>query len=362
MLLIGIVVLSLACLHPLLDTRSMLINPTVLFFIGHEIPLWIVITFVGWLMYWIISVVLFFSCAREETHTETSIISLVAMTLTGLGVCVLLQAHNLDSTASSVITNIYTNCGSNYAEFVAVSTSLQQLRQSDACKNQESVEDCTGYEATEPWTGLLKYMELNYKCAGFCYSSYNITAANQTQVAKSALFDTQGSSSPLSLTATQVVVRLHSQIEEPVLLARHRHERAKGIRRGTLAGAIDDLAHPARQGRKDHGVGMLSTRETIAKGRVRVPGNGTLSNSTLSNSTYVTYPPTLFSLNNYQASCDAMAAHDIQWTALQPAATLYVGALTLILCSVVVPLGKLMTMCKDGRHYKERMRRASGQH
>lgn len=355
-LLLGMLVLSLAFLYPLWDTGLMLTNPTVVFFIGQETPIRIIITCIGWLVFWIITVVLFFSCARKDTHTETSIISLVGMTLTGLGVCLLVLAQTLDSDTTSVAANIYTHCGVTYAELIDVSTALQILRLSDDCKKQQSVEDCDGYVANQPYTGFLKYMELKYKCAGFCFSSYNITANQTHAVEATSLLDTKGSPSPLSLRASQVVASLHSQLEEPLLLAKRRYKRAKAVRRGTLAGAIDDLAAAQRH---SHPVVMLSTDNST--------GNGTLSNSTsghanIPNGTYVTYPPTLFSLNNYQASCDAMAARDIQWSAQQPASTLYVGALTLILCSVVVPLGKLMTMCKDGRQYKERMRRAAGQH
>merc|ERR1719217_1427278 len=46
---------------------------------------------------------------------------------------------------------------------------LHHIRQDPACLKQFSVETCEGYGEVAPYTDLLKSLEKNFRCSGFCY-------------------------------------------------------------------------------------------------------------------------------------------------------------------------------------------------
>jgi len=53
------------------------------------------------------------------------------------------------------------------------SQALQALRQSNGCKELTTVENCVGFQHTK-YTRLLKTMEFELKCAGFCYNATQV--------------------------------------------------------------------------------------------------------------------------------------------------------------------------------------------
>lgn len=58
-------------------------------------------------------------------------------------------------------------------DLFAHSQGLQALRQMKGCREQASVEDCPGYEPSV-YVAVLRYMERDLKCSGFCYRKMTI--------------------------------------------------------------------------------------------------------------------------------------------------------------------------------------------
>mmetsp|Transcript_56498 Transcript_56498/g.123818 ORF Transcript_56498/g.123818 Transcript_56498/m.123818 type:complete len:431 (-) Transcript_56498:42-1334(-) len=45
---------------------------------------------------------------------------------------------------------------------------LQNIRSTERCRQEDSVETCAGYEEAQPYTEYLRYLEDSFRCSGFC--------------------------------------------------------------------------------------------------------------------------------------------------------------------------------------------------
>lgn len=361
LILFGSFVLALLLIVPIWDAGLMLEDPIYVFFLGRESPKWIIITCCSAIAFWILMVLLFFGCAREEAHTEMSMVSMACILMTALGVALLLQSNVLISESRTVINDLNDHCGSSIItqNLTAYSTVLQVLRQQPNCIDKESIEECKGYENAPPWTGMLKTMENYLKCAGFCYMNHNVTAA---EIQTPAVSLVEGTSSSLGLKVKQASLRLKA--EETALFSKHHHEHFETSSQRSVTGAFDgdnkdvsSRTHTQRKWQKDHdpGIFLLSAGETVEQETVakvasqggRLPADPRY----WGNVPYpiYTYPPTLFSDANYHASCDGMAARDLEFTALKSGSYIYVEGLIIVCSAVALSLGKLLSTCAHGQ-------------
>merc|ERR1719240_136864 len=63
------------------------------------------------------------------------------------------------------------NCetGERSRDLYVTSQALQEIRQSEDCRDLYSVEQCVGFQNTQ-YTRVLKSMEKDFRCAGYCYT------------------------------------------------------------------------------------------------------------------------------------------------------------------------------------------------
>lgn len=364
LLLFGSLVLALLIIVPVWDAGLMLEDPIYVFFLGRENAEWIIITCCCSILVWILMVGLFFCCAKEEAHTETSMVSMACILLTGLGVALLLQSNELIAESRTVINDLNDNCGTSplTQNLTAYSTVLQVLRQQPNCIDKESIVKCKGYENSPPWTGMLKTMEDTLKCSGFCYMNNNVTAAEMKKPAMSLV---EGTTSSLSSRVKEASHRMRA--EESVLFSKHRYEHFQIASQGSVTGPSNEVAdvpshtHTQRKQQKDHepGIFLLSAGETLEKETAaKVPSDPPYGGNVPA--PVYKYPPTLFSDANYQASCDGMAARDLEFTAVKNGSYIYVEGLILVFSAVALSLGKLLSTCAYGQAKKIRDRQRYG--
>merc|ERR1719343_1030556 len=100
----------------------------------------------------------------------------------------------LEAKATQVSQSLFTACEMGPAngsyELYKTSQVLQALRAQPGCTAMASVEDCHGYEATY-YSELLKSMEANLHCSGFCY---NPEGVNETGLLIAQAVAAQGNS------------------------------------------------------------------------------------------------------------------------------------------------------------------------
>lgn len=352
LIIFGSFLLALVVIIPLWDAGLMLEDPIYVFFLGKDHAQWIIITCCSAIVIWILMVALFFGGAREEAHTQTSMVSLVCILLTGLGVALLIQSNMMITHSRIIINDLVHNCGTSRIthNLTAYSTALQVLRQQENCIGMESIVECQGYENSPPWTGILKTMENYLQCSGFGYVNHNVTGAGMQSLPVSLV---EGTSSSLSLRVKQASHRLKT--EESMMISKHRYEHFEITPQGSVTGTFDEgvaapsHTHTQRKQQKDHnpGIFLLSASEAVEKEAVEKEAAATPADPLYQYPVY-TYPPTLFSNANYQASCDGMAARDLQFTALTTGSYIFVEGIIIVFSSVALGLAKLLSMCRQG--------------
>jgi len=124
----------------------------------------------------------FFSRARPEVRRDySSMFTIWAVFVLLLGAALMLLSVPITSDADEAYNELLSTCetGSRTRDLFVTSQALQSLRQTPGCSELRSVERCLGFQTTV-YSQVLKSMEAEFKCAGFCYNPAGITPYDAT--------------------------------------------------------------------------------------------------------------------------------------------------------------------------------------
>lgn len=182
----GFVVACLVAI-PIWNCIALLRDKTCMYFIGAAYPVMIIVVSVGIFLLYTTTISIFFRVARPEAQTDQTIVMLLSVFATAIGVSFMLIGTPLYSKSHHSYDVLFTNCqfgsktGDLYQEYMV----LHNLRSAEQCKNLASVEECMGYTSNRQ-SEILKAMEDDFKCSGYCYKgpapslAKNATGTNTT--------------------------------------------------------------------------------------------------------------------------------------------------------------------------------------
>jgi len=426
-MIIGVTILVLITLLPLLDANRLLEDSTFVFFVGRELPRRLIWICVGSICLYMFMMYAFFACAQEEAKTEQSLLLILAVVLTTMGLSFLMVSIPLKRESMAAYQEIFFNCqfGPRTQRLYEYSTVLQGIRATPACSVLKSVTMCDGYQESMPYTGFLSALESQYNCAGFCYGNtssaaaaaavaaepyapntftttvpaataapafYSVPSASSSQGAMQATAPASPQAFYSAPAAPQAfysvapsvpsyqgyMMPLPQQAYAPAAANFYGSQMLMPSPEATAAfapnmydsqnyaQAIQSL-EPQNAESRMLGVSFLATKDGAQaaaesphepqnfagfSGKFQqAPGPPVVAETTTSppaNETRATpgmlspYPPTLFSSQNYQASCDGAAARELRFQAMHIAQMVYCYGVFL-LCSVLV--GGVLRIC-----------------
>lgn len=292
---LGATILCLLLLMPIWNSSLMLRNPVFLHFIGTSIPAAIITVCVCLVVLYLIVISLFFRYSKKEAQSEQNMLMIGNVVITLLGASALIISMPMRSTGNAFQVQILEKCehGPKTQELHQTYLDLSALRSTPSCVRMTSVESCPGFQRTK-YTELLKAMEQNYRCSGWC---------SPPQPPR-----------PAGLGLLQ--------------LARVARGNRESIRPDTSSARLLDL----RSVNTDVAPTMHGGSEQM----------------------YV-FPPTLFSTANFQATCDGMTARDVQYFLVDAADELYYEGVYLVFISIGIGFLKLIGFCMKDSIFSPKM-------
>lgn len=364
-LLAGTLFVISVCAVPIWDAVRLLDDEAIIYFLGQDLPLCTIVA--CWLatMGYVIMVTLVFRFARPEHRTEQTVLMMGTIISTALGLSFLCISQQMMFKMQPVYMNLFSNCptGEKTHELYEYSLALHQLRTKPTCVNLVSVEQCKGFREVQPYTDVLRAMEQNYECSGFCVPTLNeldlqpskgnvinTPNVNKSQPSNASVPHKGNVVNPLKVTRPP-----NMNNSQPVSASvPHKGAGAASIPKNAsllsvigqikprpFIGALRHLASERQwQWRRGRGGGAngasLLQVEVAEVTQHRQPP--LLHGPPLQPGKIGTYPPTLFSRANYEASCEGMTARTVKHLALDVATVLYKSGLSLLAGSVAVTL------------------------
>jgi len=161
--------LAMLVMIPIWNNCMIIHNPILNYLIGEQVPIWFIVLTLSTIVIYTFIGILVFRYAGPEIRTMQTL-NMIAMSLaTLLGVLFVLFANPLKYKALQAATAVESNCRFD-AKFAPLSSSYQALnalRVREPCASMYSVVACDGFRET-PYTKLLRQLETQYSCAGFC--------------------------------------------------------------------------------------------------------------------------------------------------------------------------------------------------
>jgi hypothetical protein len=257
---------------------------------------------------------MFLERAGPEEHKEQVFYAIAGVFFTMLGTAFIIFSVPISRSTHAIGTSLFSACDDQghgvtkgmYYELYATSQVLQAMRARPDCATKDSVEHCRGYLST-PASTILKQLETTLDCSGFCF---NPEAANNTE--KFLLLTTGswhvGSIEQRRPEATAAKLAKDSMIEKEMATAEE-----------------NDVVSSMLQ---------LEVRSLATSSGVGSQPNGLAA----------TYPPTLFSLANYQATCESSAARRLYAYRNDAGSLLYSEGYFLVIFATFAMLLKLFEL------------------
>jgi len=293
--------------------------------------------------------------------TTTSYLYLFSTVVTILGLGLLLLAQPLHTEVRLAFKELMTDCnvGPRTQNLTAYYHVLLNTRLQPGCLNKTSVEQCSGFKDQHPYTALLKQMEVEYLCSGFCYQAAS-----------------QNSSATKTAPGAAALGQIEDTVSDFVGLLQHN---GLTVMQNNLAGDSISIVQISRDTFKHRGAGhgqsgpashqkpidmkglfLLAgsrnmskspaisdnTSEPVAIWETSPKGLGNTINNMASTGWMDSYPPTLFTNANYKSTCEGAAARELQFSAGDAANLMYLEGAALLLFSVMVGFVRSCTLCK----------------
>uniref|UniRef100_A0A7S4VMG8 Uncharacterized protein n=1 Tax=Alexandrium monilatum TaxID=311494 RepID=A0A7S4VMG8_9DINO len=291
----GVILIVMLCVVPVWNAVALMEDANYVFWVGTTVPTWMVCLCAGIVGLYVITIFVFFSTARPQVQTEQTIMMIANIFITLLGLLLMLLSLPLSRQSVDTYNNLMHRC--DYSEqthrMYEYSQVLHNIRSMPECAHKFSVEECSGYEDAPPYTTMLKTMESDFHCAGFCYRKL-----------PSVGMQTSNTTAGVTLAQGLSVSR------------KRRHE---------------DHVVPLALATAASGQGKLSASDVDVQSAVARP--------------ITQYPPTLFSDANYQASCEGMAARDMKNFAGDVGFQTFYQGIYLVLVAIATGFLKLIGFC-----------------
>jgi len=307
----GIILLMMLCIVPVWNALALLSDFNYTFWAGSDIPTWMVSSCIVIILLYTITVTVFFTAAKPQVQTEQTIMMIANIFITLLGLVLMLVSLPLSRQSIATYNNLMYRC--DYSEqthrLYEYSQVLHNIRRTPACVEKYTVEECPGYEEAPPYTTFLKEMEGTFRCSGFCYRPSGEAALIESKM-------------------------------EP---ERERYLANKGFRQ--------DHITPLTLGPSGTALNLAGARAKQGQLAGQVPPStvGRVTEAT------ITYPPTLFSDANYQASCEGMAARDMKNFSGDVGFQTFYQGIYLVLIAIATGFLKLLGFCvRRDTEYKAR--------
>mmetsp|Transcript_99897 Transcript_99897/g.187956 ORF Transcript_99897/g.187956 Transcript_99897/m.187956 type:complete len:391 (+) Transcript_99897:118-1290(+) len=314
-LIVGTIMLSIMILIPVWASGRLLYDQTFVFFMGRDMPFYVIVTCVSVVVCYILVVLLLVVCGkRHEARGQVTLLSTFMAFVTLLGLLLVLFAVPLRTACDKTFQDLTMTCadGASTAQLSRYYHALLSLRQQPDCINKSSIESCDGYQESQPYTGYLKFLEGTYLCSGFCYDAGHPLLTN--------------TSSKASLLQSKF------KVEDTASLFQ---SKARLTKRNKLANMLHNLASEEVEIASKH-VGSSEALQRKAMHKAEVKYDPVVN---------VDYPPTLFNTANYQASCDGQASRIIRYKALDIAENQYLAGVFLLVGAIVAGVLRLFEMC-----------------
>jgi hypothetical protein len=138
----------------------------------------IMVSCIAVVLLYMLSLTHFFTYAKAEMRKDGGIrypFAIWAVHLLTLGVSYVIFGTSLSHEANVAFREIVPACetGERTHDLFITSQVLQSLRQTAGCIELSSVEKCGGFVATK-YSDVLKEMEVELRCAGFCYNATSL--------------------------------------------------------------------------------------------------------------------------------------------------------------------------------------------
>jgi hypothetical protein len=302
----GVIILMVLCIVPLWNASSLMQDSNYVFWHGRGVPAWMVGISWGTILMYVITVFVFYGYARPQAHSEQTIMMIANIFITMFGLMLMLVSVPLSRQSITTYNNLMHKCDYSVEthRLYEYSQVLHNIRSMPSCIGRYTVEDCEGYEDAQPYTTFLKSMETDFRCSGFCYQPPSQTVALQVA---------SGSNGASASNATV------SNISTPMMLIEDRQSRHT------------DHVFPLPM----EPASLLSTQTA----RAQQPAGASAQTSSAS------YPPTLFSDADYQASCEGMAARDMKNFAGDIGFQTFYQGIYLVMIAIATGFLKLIGFC-----------------
>lgn len=396
LMLVGAIVLGLLTMTPMWDATRLVNSDTFVFFMGRSWPFWTIGFCCGVIGFYIICMSVMLRGKSEKSMSSYMYLFTTMITILGLGL--LLLAQPLRVNTLTAYNELMMNCNDapQTKQLTAYYNVLLNMRLQPACAAKTSVEECAGYQETQPFTGYLKQMELGYLCSGFCYAG---PAAKPTTVA-AAFMQQVVTREDANETDYLGLLQFHSQdgedfsfvqISRDAKVGGHSHAHMQGLfllaanknvskAAATPAAATPAAATPAAA--KPPAATPAAAKPAAAKPAAATPaaatpaavtppaakpavatpvaakpvvattagaragGTGDTANNMVATGWMNKYPPTLFTQANYKTTCEGAAARELRFSSGETANLMYLEGAALLVFSIFAGLMKLTELCK----------------
>lgn len=287
----GTLILALLCFLPCWDAVQMLRNLNFVQWIGPTLPVCVFVLSAFLVVFFVLMAENAFNQRYPVTMQTVALTCSLFVTIAGL--LLIVASLPLSHGTVQVANELAYDCAGYRARDIAIANQqLAALRATPACAVMPSIEDCEGYTES-PEAVYLKYMELNFRCSGFCVrpgAAAVPPAAEAAAIAASAAGDAPAAvaeeeSAPVAEEAAPAAEEAAPAAEAPP---------------ASVGGGADD-ADAA-------GLITLNTKllRTIAESKeVVMPAADVRLWQPLA------APPTLFTAANFQTTCDGAASRDL---------------------------------------------------
>lgn len=304
---------------PVWNACALLTDANYVYWAGRTVAALMITAAIGVLAVYVVTILLFFKWARPSArNSEQTVMAVVNLFVTLLGLTLMLLSLPLSRQAADTYINLTTRC--DYSEQTHRTfeywTVLSNIRAQPDCAARASVEECAGYEAAPPYTSFLKQMESQYRCSGFCWKPPAPAATAAAAAAAPATSAAPATTAAANTTAPATAAAANTTAATTTVTAPNATLVSTGRSSPVLA-----HVRPHRIRKRHHR--LLSLLENPA----------------------TPFPPSLFSRDVAQASCEAMAARDMRSFAGDVGFQTFYQGVYLVVIAIVAGLLKLVGAC-----------------
>jgi len=353
----GTVLLSLLAVVPIWNAVALLNDFNYIFWAGRSVPTVTIIVCIAIVLFYLVTSSIFFRRAHGSAQSEQSVLMIGNIFITLFGLFLVMSSMPLIRQAELTSTNLLHNC--DYSDqthrLYEYSQVLQNLRATHACAKKDSVEECDGYQISLPYTAFLKHLETNFRCSGFCYRPPAVTWSKSSDRAAATPEQADKQTNSSAAQATKA--------DKETAHAKHNSgdKQTKHAKRSSGESELLSTNISAAQSKtekSENGYSLLQlakerhpdvvTPLSIADAGILLEAANIMDSLEGDLRPKQTYPPTLFSDANYQASCDGMAARGMKLSAGDIGNQAYFQGVYLVLIAVLIGFLKLFGLCVRG--------------